>query len=176
MGSKANKTRKKTPQVTPLVPGGMTVLGGLELNGRKLEAQTNSADRAKRLQAKLSELLGDLVKPPLIERQTAEQAFKYHHDNPRDPSEPLDMPEEEQAEIIKMFLDQQYKETLDQPVGMLGDKTPRNAVKSKAGKAEVAAWIKYLEKQTTRQGKSAQMGAYDFTWMWDELGVKHLRK
>ncbi len=78
--------------------------------------------------------------------------------------------------MITMFLDRQYKETLDQPVGMLGDKTPRNAVKSKAGQAEVVAWIKYLEKQTARQDKNAQMGTYDFTWMWEELGIAHLRK
>ena len=175
-GSKAKKTTKNGEQDIPLLSGGMTVLGGFELKGRILEVQTNSADRAKRLQAKLTELLGKLVKPPLIERQTAEQAFKYHDDSQREPSEPLDMSEEEQTEIVKIFMDHKYRETLDQPIGMLGDKTPRNAVKSKAGKAKVAAWIKYLEKQTTRQGKSTQMSAYDYTWMWEELGIKHLRK
>ena len=40
----------------------------------------------------------------------------------------------------------------------------------------LATWIKYLEKQTARQGKNAQTGTYDFTWMWEELGVGHLRK
>ena len=175
-GSTAKTPRKKGPKVTSLLPDGVTVLGGLELKGRTLEAQTNSADRAERLQARLSDLLGDLVGAPLIERETIEQAFKYHRDNPHEPSEPLNISKEEEAEMIKMFMDQQYKETLDQPVGMLGDKTPRNAVKSKVGKAEVATWIKYLEKQTARQGKNAQTGTYDFTWMWEELGVGHLRK
>lgn len=176
LDSMVKAPRNKGTKVVSKLSSGVTILGSLELKGRTLEAQTNSADRAERLQVRLLDLLGDLVCAPLIERQTVEQAFKYHRDNPHAPSEPLNIPKEEEAEMIKMFMDQQYKETLDQPVGMLGDKTPRKAVKSKAGKTEVADWIKYLEKQTVRHGTESNMGVYDFTWMWEELGIIHLRK
>lgn len=69
------------------------------------------------------------------------------------------------------------RETLDQPVGMLGNKTPRQAAKSAAGRQKVAEWLKYLENQSSRQPDPADpMGTYSFEWMWAELGVSDLRQ
>lgn len=60
---------------------------------------------------------------------------------------------------------------------MLGNKTPRQAARSAAGRQKVAEWLKYLENQTTRQTDAADpMATYSFEWMWNELGVHHLRR
>ena len=74
-------------------------------------------------------------------------------------------------------MDRQYRETLDQTVGMLGNKTPRQAAKSAPGRQKVAEWLKYLENQSANQPGSADpMATYSFEWMWKELGVHDLRR
>ena len=35
---------------------------------------------------------------------------------------------------------------------------------------------KYLENRTARLGDNSPMATYDFTWMWEELGVAKLRR
>ncbi len=60
-------------------------------------------------------------------------------------------PPEIEEQAVHELMDRQYRKTLDQPVGMLGDKSPRQAVKTAAGRRKVADWHKYLENQTARQ-------------------------
>lgn len=170
----------KPPQTEGLKVGsqsfdGKQILGTLELKERKLKALTNSVARAQRLQANLDNLLQGLVGIPLKEHQTAQQAFKEHQRNPHRSPEPANLSEDEEAEIVKAFMDQHYSKTLDEPVGMLNNKTPRQAARSKAGKLDVVNWIKYLENQTVQQNGNSQQ-TYDFTWMWEELSLLHLRR
>ncbi len=74
--------------------------------------------------ALIQETLGDLVRPPLTEIRTVEQmmAERPAQDQTEAPS---DIPPEIAEQIVHQFMDRQYRETLDQPVGMLGNKTPR---------------------------------------------------
>lgn len=78
--------------------------------------------------------------------------------------------------VVHQFMDRQYRETFDQPVGMLGNKTPRQAAKSAAGRQKVAEWLKYLENQSATQPDPASHGNLSFEWMWKELGVHDLRR
>lgn len=88
-----------------------------------------------------------------------------------------EIPPEIAEQVIHQFMDRQYRETLDQPVSMLGDKAPRQAAKSAAGRKKVAEWLKYLENQSSRQPTPADpMATYSFEWMWHELGVIDLRQ
>ena len=107
---------------------GSPVLGMVTPNGRMLEADTNSEPRAEELKARLADLLGDLVKQPLVARQTLEQVMAAHRENGVAP-EPLDLSEEEQAAIRAEMMGQHYKGILDRPIGLLDDKTPRESVR-----------------------------------------------
>ena len=92
-----------------------------------------------------------------------------------DPSDKI--PRDVETELVRVTLDRHYRETLDQPVGMLGDITPRAAAKTKKGRQKLVAWLKFIENQTARhRGTGDPMGSYDFTWMWTELGVAELRR
>src|SRR3546814_8490994 len=53
--------------------------------------------------------------------------------------------------LIHAMLDRQYRATLDEPVGMLGDITPRAAVQTAAGRHRVAGWLKHLENRSSSQ-------------------------
>jgi hypothetical protein len=133
----------------------------------------NSAARAERGLALLGPVLGELVGAPLTEIQTFDQLRAA--DVQEAPTAP-DLPPEQLREIVHGLLDKQYRATLDQPVGMLDGKTPREAMRTKAGRQKLAAWLKYLENQTAKvPDPDDPMVTYDFGWMWIELGVADLR-
>ena len=157
------------------VDSGALALGMIELKGKKLVANVNSAERAARLQDRLKEVLGYLVSDPIMVRQTVEQAMAEHVGKPA-PDEQVDLPPEVEGQYIKEFYDRHYRQTLDEPIPMLGGKSPRAAVKTPKGEEQVVAWLKYLETGEARMRRSNAIEPYDFAWMWQELGVSHLRK
>ena len=154
---------------------GAIVRGMVELKGKKLVADTNSAGRAEQLTARLQDLLGDLISTPVMVRQTLDQAMAEYSNKPvlREQPEPL---LEVEGQLMKEFYDRHYRETLDLPVPMLGNKTPRRLAKTPKGKQQVASWLKYLEKTEVKNQKSQNTIHYDFLWMWEELGITELRK
>jgi hypothetical protein len=126
--------------------------------------------------ALIPQTLGDLVRPPLTEIRAEEQMMAERP--AQDQTEARsDIPPEIAEQIVHQFMDRQYRETLDQPVGMLGNQTPRQAAKSADGRQKVAEWLKYLENQSAKQPNSTDpMATYSFEWMWHELGVVDLRQ
>ncbi|HKX23552.1 MAG TPA: hypothetical protein VJM81_09790, partial [Rhizorhapis sp.] len=66
--------------------------------------------------------------------------------------------------------------TLDEPVPALGHKSPRALARTKAGRGKVADWLKYIENSAAKAGIADPMASYDFTWMWEELGLIELRR
>jgi hypothetical protein len=154
---------------------GATVLGTLELTDTCLVVSVNSADRAARAQALLLPLLDGLVRPPFTEIQTVEQMMSSSgaHSTPPEEEFPLEL----QANLVHEGLSDHYQGALDQPVGMLGGKTPRASVRTRTGRDKVAAWLKFLETES-RRGRTLDdpMASYDFGWMWIELGITDLRR
>lgn len=72
-------------------------------------------------------------------------------------------------------LEHHYRETLDQPIPALDGKTPRQAARSTEGRKKVIEWLKTIENRSARQTGSP-VADYDFSWMWDELGLSDHRK
>jgi len=154
---------------------GATVLGTIELADDAVIFTTNSQQRAQRGQALLTPLLGGLVRAPLTKIETAEQAMASRQAGAAGTMN--EIPADLQAEVARATLDKPYRETLDQPIGMLGDVSPRAAAKTKKGREKLVAWLKFLENQTGRHRDHGDpMGSYDFSWMWTELGVANLRR
>ena len=88
-----------------------------------------------------------------------------------------DLPPDVRAGIVREAMDRHYRAILDQPIGMLGGKTPRACARTEAGRQKVATWLKRLESGGGRaRGAGDPMGSYDFGWMWTELGVADLRR
>ncbi|MCM2476418.1 hypothetical protein HGO38_23450 [Rhizobium sp. CG5] len=176
-GKPKSKAKKNTGvSLDTTMENGLRVLGNVELKGRFLHLAANSAARADKGMVLIQQTLGDLVRPPLTEIRTVEQmmAERPAQDQKEAAS---DIPPEIAEQIVHQFMDRQYRETLDQPVGMLGNKTPRQAAKSAAGRQKVAEWLKYLENQSAKQPNAADpMATYSFEWMWHELDVSDLRQ
>lgn len=153
---------------------GALVLGNIEMRGRIVALSVSSAGRAERGSAFLAEALGGLVARPLTEIQTIEQmraASPPRHDPPETP-----IPLEIQAELVHDMLDRQYRELLGEPVPMLGDISPRAAARSARGRKSLAVWLKHLENHSRHaEDRNGPMASYDFTWLWRELNIEHLR-
>ncbi|MDX8464409.1 hypothetical protein RFM26_01755 [Mesorhizobium sp. VK23B] len=164
------------PAIDTTMDNGPLVLGNVELKGRFLHLSTNSAARATRGTALIQQALGDLVRTPLTEITTVEQ-MKAGRPRKGAETSPSNVPPEVAEQEIRKYLDRHYLETLDQPVKMLGNKTPRQAAKTTSGRQKVADWLKYLENQTAKQPDPRHpMATYSFEWMWKELGVHDLRR
>jgi hypothetical protein len=169
----ASKTTKAVSwNVT--MESGATVLGNVELKGGFLTLAVNSANRAARGKAILADALGKLVRSPLTEIQTVNQMRRSGKGDKRPVSE---LPVEDATAIVHATLDNHYRTTLDEPVGMLGNRSPRAASASKVGRAKVAVWLKYLENNSAAHvDPKDPMATYDFSWIWRELGIEDLRR
>ncbi len=86
------------------------------------------------------------------------------------------LPPDEERSIVHQALTDHFRKTLDEPIPALGNQTPRKAVKTAKGRKKVIAWLKMLENQSAQQRPEDPMGAYDFTWLWRELGVGDQRR
>ena len=64
----------------------------------------------------------------------------------------------------------------DETVPMLGNMTPRRAAKTMKGREKLVAWLKYMENQAANHQAGTPMANYDFSWLWDELGIADLRR
>ena len=84
---------------------------------------------------------------------------------------------EERRAIIHDSLDRHYRNMLDQPIPMLGNKSPRAAVRTAKGRVKVVDWLKTLENHAAdSDGRNGEIANYSFNWIWMELGVAELRR
>lgn len=179
LGDKPTKRAKKKGENEGAIVWGVTmadgraVLGNVELKGRVLILAVTSSERAQLGTSLLQKSIGDLVGEPLTEIETIEQARKSRQpDRTRDEVSP-----EVATPLVHSMLDRHYRETLDEPVGMLRDVSPRKAARSAAGRERVVAWLKYLENMGVKYNNpNDPMATYDFAWLWRELGVEDLRR
>jgi hypothetical protein len=152
--------------------GERQINGALELKAGVLSLSANSVARARRGQEMLETLLQGLVGPALSMLETPEQMMAEHEagqrgDGSREPSDSIDP--ELAAEIIHHHLDQHYRRALDEPIPVLGNKTPRQCASSKKGREKVIEWLKHLENSEQRRAADQGQAPYDSRWMWEEL-------
>jgi hypothetical protein len=153
---------------------GRTVLSSLELKGKSLLVSANSVERAKKVEALIAKATEERLKRPLTTIRTVEQMMT--EESPEQPQDGADeIPPEIAQQITHDYMDKHYRETLDAPMPALGGKSPRQAVRSAAGRKKVLEWLKLLENRSARHD-DAPIGEYDFGWMWAELGLQEHRK
>ena len=78
-----------------------------------------------------------------------------------------EMPEGIQQKITHEYKQKHYANWADEPLPALGGKTPREAVRSAAGKEQVIKMLKDFE-----HGEAANDIPFDFSFLWDTLGLK----
>ena len=169
--ARARSSKSLTFETT--LEDGVLSLGSVELEGRTLLLSVNSRERSELGRALLTVILGDRVGEPSVETTVEQMLASRDADAPQQ----AELSEQEQCAIIHDRMDRHYRDVLDQPVPMLGDKSPRAAVKTASGRAKVVDWLKLMENQTARAAASnSAMASYSFDWLWTELGIDQLRR
>ncbi len=161
-----------------------TVLGSAWLVADALIVETNSRERMDRALPALQAALGPLVGAGLVSHEDVTHALREavqergSHGRDRSTARTVPRTGEEAAaiaEALHRFKDAHYRRTLDEPVPMLGNRTPRECARSKQGRRRLASWIKDIENGELRQAADQQVTPYDVTWMWHELGIEDER-
>jgi len=143
-------------------------VGTVVVEDRRVVFETTSQRRAERGKEFLQRLLGDAVSFRVIAYEDVGQALKRAPARPKDKMP--EIPPEVQAEVLGRFYEEHYRKWLDQPVPALGDRTPRHAAKLKTVRPKLITLLKDFESHAERQRRAGEP-AYDFGWMWKELGL-----
>jgi hypothetical protein len=153
---------------------GAIVLGALELQGKTLIVTVNSAERAAKVETLINAAAGGLLKSPLTTIRTVDQMrAEERHAGPGAAAD--EIPPDIARQLVRDHLDKHYRETLDAPIPALGGKSPRQAVRTAAGREKVIDWLKTLENHSAGHGEGP-IAEYDFGWMWVELGLQEDRR
>ena len=171
----SSSTPQRGVAIETFQDGQRPVSGALELTPGVLILTTNSRERTERGKTALEDLLHGLIGPALSKLQTPEQLMAErdahrHGDADLEPTDTIDP--EIADEVIRNMLDQHYRRSLDEPIPMLDNKTPRQCAKSKKEREKVIDWLKYLENNEQRRATSQGQKPYDSSWIWDELKLR----
>ncbi len=151
---------------------GRTVLGSIKIRKDALVLSTNSRERADKGRNLLLARLDGLIGQPLTSHQGLEQMLDERSGSTPEQAE---LPPEVAEQAVHFFLDRHYRQTLDEPLPFLNDKTPRQAAKTKKGREQVINWLKKLENSEGRRAASQGQQPYDFQWMWQEMKIAYPR-
>jgi hypothetical protein len=157
-----------------------TVLGNARLTKDAIVVDTNSRERMDRALALLRPVLGALVGEGLVSYEDITHALRgpasaRESTSERRPEASPAINTAAMAEAINRFKDAHYRRTLDEPVPMLGNRTPRECARSKQGRKKLSNWIKEIENSELRQAAGTEVAPYEIAWMWRELGVEDER-
>jgi hypothetical protein len=143
-------------------------VGTMIFEEKRVVFETTSQKRAEKVREELPSLLGGAVRFRAISYEDVGQALKRAPETNKT-KEP-DIPIEEQRKVLGEFYEQHYRKWLDEPVPALGNRTPRHAARLKTVRPKLIALLKDFESHSERQRRGGEI-AYDFTWMWKELGL-----
>ena len=140
----------------------------------ELFAQTTAA--ADAAEAWFSKLAGDTVEHIAREVVDPTHVWKHRHEQTRGApdmeDEPADaIPPEAQTEMMQQVYRQTYANWADEPIPALKNKTPRQAMRSKAGRREVIELLRSYEFGEREQAERERREPCDLSFLWDELGL-----
>lgn len=150
-------------------PPGRRSLGTFVLKGDRLVFETTSRQRAERGRRLLEDVAGGAVRFRATHYEDVERALEKSRASPK-PRRPQ-IPPEVEAQIVGEFYERHYRDWLDQSVPALGNRTPRQAARLESVRPRLIGLLKEFENQSERMRREGRP-AYDFGWMWQELGLE----
>jgi hypothetical protein len=135
----------------PDLGGGPAILGNMRIEGNKLKLECNSKERLSKLRKRLEKVAGGCIMHTVdsfedissLERMRKSSIGVKGSQKTNDAGqmEPA-IPPEMMLEIMREYADNHLKSWIDMKIPLLGNKTPRQAVKTEKGKAAVRELLK----------------------------------
>jgi hypothetical protein len=145
------------------------VVGSVEISGSKLRLETNSVERADLLRQRLESACGDSIRH-LAREHSDPFSLLARSEGAPDPSEKLsEIPPAEADDLIRAFKEKHYADWADQPLPALEGRTPREAVRTKAGRGKVDVLLKDCENHEARIPEGQR---FDFSGLRRDLGLE----
>lgn len=150
-----------------------TVHGNIEIDGRELRAEVNSAERAARLRGILEERLGEGIRHTRTEIESLEDAMARNRASPGASGTPegpsmADIPHEVLDRIREMTA-AHYESWPSEEIPALGGLTPLEAVTDRVGREKVEALITSMELNGSELDPPVDEGV--FARLRDRLGL-----
>jgi hypothetical protein len=147
--------------------GQPTVLGIFRFQEGELRFECNSRHRFRRGMKVLEKTLGDSIRLKKKELIPWQELFERGEDTE---SKEVEIPSDVQKEIIQDYMRKRMENWPGTRVPLLGDKTPRQAVRTKAGRAAVARLLKEFENAEEEKRRRGDP-AVDPGFLWRELDL-----
>ena len=145
-------------------------LGEITLEEGRLTLNVTSRQRAERGRALIAKACGAAIRHRATRYESVESAMKARVPAlAMRPEEPV--PPAEAARVLAEFKDGHYRAWLDVPLPALAGRTPRHAARLKTLRPRLIDLLKELENHEARSASPESL-AYDFGWMWSELGLE----
>jgi hypothetical protein len=146
---------------------GSTLIGRVLLSGTKLKLETNSLPRADQLRRRLEAACGELLTHRAREHTSPRARADHAAEDATVPMLPPSSPEV--SEALTQWLEQYSAAWIDQPVPALGDMTPREAARTRAGRERLDVLLKQMENDAARMPGP---GTMDVGRIRAELGLE----
>ena len=145
----------------------------LELKGAVLTVEINSAARLQRVEQWLLPLLGADVLVVTTREKTLEEARGQApaKDAPRG----REIPRHLRERLEREFLEKHYRAWIDMQLPALDGATPREAAADAKRCGAVVELLKDMENRSAH-GAEHNQATFDFTGVWQALGLTHLRR
>lgn len=146
------------------------ILGSVRLGENRLRFETNSRERLERFTTMFAEGVGDAVTPKGSVVQDIEQMMAARDPRAPAPRKGSGLDPALEKQIVEDFLNQQYAKWPDEELPALGGQTPREAVKTAAGRRLVEALLDDFEASHAADNSPAAPRP-DFDSLRKELGL-----
>lgn len=139
--------------------GFRTLLGLIEIEGDRLVVEVKSRERADRFRAIVEDKLAAHARFVTDEVQTFDEMMDEVRSQPS--SEPSPIPEPLEADLIVDHLKAHYNRWIDDPLPILGNRTPREAVESIDGREQVEALLHGAQNQDVTLSAAVRQSIFD---------------
>jgi hypothetical protein len=152
-GAQRDAAGKLLSAALPWLRADRTALGSIRIEGARLTAEVNSAERAAALRMLIEARLGSSAhaKPSVVRsvqsmlaREPTPQEDKQHERRAKEQAELAAQPEVQAA--VAELLRKHYRAWVDDRIPALGNRTPREAVRDRDGREAVEALISQIER------------------------------
>jgi hypothetical protein len=156
----------------PAEKEGRTVLGSMRVEGAEMVFESNSKKRHERGKRMLAKLAGPALKHLRDEFTTQREMKRRALKEPHAP-EPVrdEIPPEVRNKLVTEYMEQHTAKWPDMAVPALGGKTPRQAVKTAAGRLKVSTLLRDFENAEEHKRQAGEP-FYDIGRLRTELGLK----